>query len=252
MLIAIILAAGKGTRIKSTDRNKVTLPFLNKPLIVYAVELFEGIVEKEIIVIGAFHESVKEALKNHDVDYAYQKDQLGTGHAVAAGLKEAEKLGLTASQVFVCYGDHSMFYKKETVKKLITLHNMHHPVISILTTDYLAPDKLAWGRILRDPSTQKVIGIVEQKDATEEQKYITEINPGFYLFDATFLKEALPKIQPSTASGEYYVTDLIKIAYDEKKSIEALKVPFTEVGIGINKREELEESQKIYLSNKEM
>lgn len=246
MLIAIILAAGKGTRIKATDRNKVTLPFLNKPLITYAVELFQGIVDRTIVVIGAFHESVREALHTFDVEYAYQKDQLGTGHAVDAGMKRAEELGISPTLVFVCYGDHSMFYKKETVVRFIADHQAKRTPLSILTTDHENPNALAWGRIIRG-SSGKVMGIVEHKDATEEQKSITEVNPGFYLFDAAFLRDVLKKVHPSPVSGEYYITDVIQIAAHEGKPINAMKVPFSEVGIGINKKEELEESQKIYL-----
>lgn len=246
MIAAILLAAGKGTRIKSKDRNKVTLPFLNKPLIVYGVELMNGVADKTIIVVGAFHESVKQVLKKYSVDYAYQHDQLGTAHAVSSGLKRLDELGLTPESTLICYGDHTMFYKKKTVQSLLKKHIDENASLSFLTTDSSDPNRLAWGRIIRDKN-DAVVAIVEQKDATEQERKVTEINPGFYIVKTDFLRSALAKIGPSPVSGEYYITDLIKIAVTEKEKIFTLKVLFDEVGIGINKKEELEESEKIYL-----
>ncbi len=247
MIISILLAAGKGTRIKSTDRNKVTLPFLNKPLIVYGVELLDGVTDKTVVVVGAYSESVKQTLQNYSVEYAFQKDQLGTGHAVAAGIEKITELGLMPQSVLVCYGDHTMFYKKETVQGFIEKHIQENATVSLLTTDYPDASKLAWGRIVRD-SKGHVKAIVEQKDATPAELAIQEINPGFYLFKTEFLKEALRKITPSPISGEYYITDVIGLAVADQKKVFAHKVSFHEVGLGINKMEELEESQKIYLT----
>lgn len=246
MIAAILLAAGKGTRIKSQDRNKVTLPFLNKPLIVYGVELMNGIADKTIVVVGAFHESVKEALEGHDVMYAYQHDQLGTAHAVKAGLYKIDDLALDPESIIICYGDHTMFYKRDTVQALLDKHGNQDASLSLLTTHFPDPNRLAWGRIIRDKKGL-VESIVEQKDATEKQRKITEINPGFYIVKTKFLWTALPRIEPSPVSGEYYITDLIQIAVDDGNDIATITVPFDEVGIGINKMEELEESQKIYL-----
>ena len=246
MIAAILLAAGKGTRIKSKDRNKVTLPFLNKPLIVYGVDLMNGIADKTIVVVGAFHESVKEVLEGHDVVFAYQHNQLGTAHAVKAGLLKIDDLSLNPESVIICYGDHTMFYKRETVQALLNKHENGDANLSLLTTHYPEPNRLAWGRIIRDKK-DSVIAIVEQKDATEEQKKITEINPGFYVVRTNFLWKAVYRIDPSPVSGEYYITDLIKIAVEDGERINTMTVPFNEVGIGINKIEELEESQKIYI-----
>lgn len=249
MIISVLLAAGKGTRIKSTDRNKVTLPFLNKPLIVYGVELLKGVTDKTIVVIGAYSESVRQVLSGYEVEYATQKDQRGTAHAVSAAMGRIDELNLTPSTVLVCYGDHTMFYKTSTVKAFIEHHKKERADVSLLTTDYPDAMKLAWGRIIRD-TKGNVSAIVEQKDASEEERAITEINPGFYLFETAFLRQALRKVTPSPVSGEYYITDIVKIAVQEKKKVIAHKVSFEEVGIGINRMEELDESQKIYLSSR--
>ena len=122
MIIGVILAAGKGTRIKAKTANKVTLPFLNKPLILYSVELMEKVADKTFVVVGAFHESVKKVLAQKKVFFAYQKKRLGTGHAVKVALEEIVKKKIKPEIVLVGYGDHTMFYKKENIKKLIALH----------------------------------------------------------------------------------------------------------------------------------
>lgn len=250
MIVGIILAAGRGTRLSppagGKDRNKVTIPFLNKPLILYAVELISSFAEKTVVVVGAFHESVKQVLKNHNVVYAFQKKRLGTGHAVKVGLEVLKNLSPAPTLVLVAYGDHSMFYKKETVKKLIELHEKEKAAMSIITTINNDANILAWGRIVRNKNNY-IVDSIEQKDATEEQKKIKELNAGFYCFDFNFLKKNINKIKKSPVSSEYYINSLIKIAADKGKKVVGLKIPFSGVGIGINRYSELEESQRLYL-----
>lgn len=246
MIIGIILAAGKGTRLKSTDRNKVTLSFLNKPLIIYSVELMQKVCDTTIVVVGAFADSVKKVLKNHSVTYVFQKEQLGTGHATKVGLESCQKLSPPPDLVLVGYGDHTMFYKHEKVKELINLHKQNKAAVSLLTFKYSEPNKIKYGRIVRDKKGF-VAGIVEQKDATPEQLKIDEVNPGFYCFDYAFLKENISKLVRSQVSDEYYITDMIKIAVDLGKKVVGLPIAFNEAGLGINTAEELTESEKIYL-----
>ncbi len=250
-IAGIILAAGKGTRIKSSDtgKNKVTLTFLNKPLIVYGVELLQAFANPVEVVVGAYAESVKEVLKSHRVIYAQQEELLGTADAAKAGVKALAKLADKPDNVLVGYGDHTMFYKKETVEKLIKLHQESKAAISCITTFHNFPDKLAWGRIIRNKNGD-IVDSIEQKDATEEQKKIKELNTCFYCFDFNFIADNIDKIEKSSVSGEYYLTDIIKLAIKQNKKVVALQVPFKNVGIGINRNEELEESQKIYLQQK--
>jgi len=250
MIVAIILAGGKGTRAKSKDKNKVTLPFLNKPLIIYAVELMAIVASPVVVVVGAFAESIKEVLKKYPVVYAYQKKRLGTAHATKTGLEELKKIIPSPKMVLVCYGDHTMFYKKEIVKKLINLHIKNGAAISLITTIYDQPEKLRWGRIIRDENNI-IINNIEEVDADDKVKKIKEVNAGFYCFDYSFLLENISKIKKSTVSGEYYINYLVKIAVAQKKTIASLKVPFDNVGIGINTINELKESEKIYLRKNE-
>jgi len=246
-IAAIVLAAGKGTRMDSHMINKVTIPFLGKPLIIYSLELLRPIAQYLVVVVSAFDESVRNCLKDQQVLFAYQKDQLGTGHAVKAGLEPLKNIN--PSLILVGYGDHMMFYKQESIIKFIEFHKSQNAVISLLTADHSDVDEFRWGRILRDKN-HLVKAIVEQKDATIEERKIKEFNPGFYCFNPDFLRENIDKIKKSSVSGEYYITDLIKMAVDQGKKVVAFKIPFEEVGIGINAKEELEQSQKIYKSFK--
>jgi len=250
MIIGVILAAGKGTRIKAKTANKVTLPFLNKPLVLYAVELMEKLAKKTFVVIGAFHESVKKVLKNKKVFFVYQKKRLGTGHAVKVAIDVILKKRLKPEIVLVGYGDHTMFYKEEDIKKMIKLHKKEKAVMSIITTESENNEKLHWGYIIRDKKNN-IVDSVEYKDATFEiKKNISELNAGFYCFDFEFLKKNIKKIPKSKVTGEYYLNSLIKIASSQNLKICGLKVPFSSVGIGVNTWQELEESQRIYLSLK--
>jgi bifunctional UDP-N-acetylglucosamine pyrophosphorylase / glucosamine-1-phosphate N-acetyltransferase len=243
-IIGIVLAAGKGTRINSTQVNKVTLPFLGKPIITYAVDLLEGITDETVIVVGAYAESVTKALQGRQVTYAFQVEQLGTAHAAEVGLSQIKNKDSNCL-VLVGYGDHMMFYKKQSINRLIDRHLKAGAVVSFLSTKYHNPDHLAWARIERD-SQKNVLDLVEQKDATETQRKIKEVNPGFYCFNLDFLQKYLPLIEKSPVSGEYYLTDLIKLAVKDKQKVNVEMVRFREVGIGINRMDELTESQEIY------
>jgi bifunctional UDP-N-acetylglucosamine pyrophosphorylase/glucosamine-1-phosphate N-acetyltransferase len=247
MPAAIILAGGKGTRMNSHKVNKVIIPFLGKPTIQYGVDLFSRVVKDIVIVVGAYSESVKSVLEKYPLRYAYQRNRLGTGHAVKIALTQIDTISPVPSSVLVGYGDHLMFYKKETIKKLIELQKNHDAAIVLVTTFFNKPNELAWGRIIKNTSGH-VIDIVEQKDATDKQKEIQELNAGLYCFDTFFLKNAIRKLKKSPVTKEYYLTDLVKIAVNEKRKVIALPIPFEEVGIGINKAEELERSQNFYKS----
>ena len=243
MISAIILAAGKGTRLNSRKVNKVSLPFLGKPMIAYGVEALWPVAQQIIVVVGAFSESVKQALKDYPVTYVHQYKRLGTGHAAMVGLKVVSSP--TPSCVLVGYGDHMMFYTKDTIEKLIKLHKEKRATVSLVSTFYDNPNELAWGRIIRNPHGD-VQDIIEQKDATESQRNIREINPGFYCFDFEFLKKNFPKLKKSPVTKEYYLTDMIKMAVALGKKVTALQVPFSSVGIGVNRYEELAKSQQYY------
>jgi len=237
---AIILAAGKGKRMKSKDANKVTLPLADKPLILHAIHLLEKIhFGAIVVVIGFAKESVKKVLHGSQIIFAEQNKRLGTGHAVKCGLA---KLPSDITDVLVIQGDDSHFYNEETIQKLANAHLSVDASLTFLTIEVGNPFGL--GRIVRDKS-DKVIDIVEEKDATEEQKMIKEVNPACYLFSVKFLKKYITHIPKSPVTGEYYLTSLIHIAIKHQEKIETVNagvMPWR----GVNTREELEEAERMY------
>jgi len=231
----IILAGGNGSRMNLQGANKVTVELNNKPLVQYGVELLDGVAKKTVVVVGVHSESVKKSLQSYQVEYAEQKERLGTAHATQCGLNE---LHCDASAlVIVGYGDHMMFYKKNTLQKMIKNHFENNVDLTFVTSHYKDINLLAYGRVLRD-TDGKVKGVVEQKDATEEEKKITEFNAGLYCFNYSFLRDYLPKIKQSPISHEFYLTDLIHIGIAKGKKIYAFPMPFNEVGIGINHKQD--------------
>lgn len=242
MIAAIILAAGKGTRIKSRKFNKVTLPFAGRPMIKYGVDLMKGVSNRVVVVTGAFPQSVKEIINGErTVIYAHQHKRLGTAHATRMGLNALKSY--SPALVLVGMGDHMMFYKRSTLSKLVKLHEAKKAVVTLVTTKM--SDPVGYGRIEKD-KTGHVLDIVEEKDASNKQRKIREVNAGLYCFDFNFLKKNLSKIKKSPVSGEYYLTDMVKIANQMDKKVAGLEVPYEEVGIGVNKSEDLSESQTLY------
>lgn len=238
----IILAAGKGSRINSHEINKVCLQFNGKPLIIYGANLMQAVADTTMVVVGAYSDSVKQALAKYPVNFVTQAEQLGTADAVKTAINSLTEV---PDLVFVGYGDHMMFYKPNTIRELIKLHLQTKAAMSLISTIHKNPNELSWGRIIRDQSG-KVTDSREQKDATEEEKQITELNAGFYCFDFSFLKNNLAKVPRSAVSGEYYINSLVQIAANQGLTVSSLKVPFNQVGIGINKQEELQQSEALY------
>ncbi len=243
--IGVILAAGKGTRLKSKRVNKVVLDFAGKPMIQYAADFFSKTVDKTIVVVGAFEQSVRKALNNYKVEYAKQKKQLGTGDALRAAVPAIEKY--LADLIFVGYGDHMMFLPHNLVEKMQKIITQNRKTaIVLLTTSFSQPDKLAWGRIIRDKNNN-ITAVVEQKDADADQRKITDLNAGFYCFSRKFLLENINKIKKSPVTGEYYINELIPLALQSKLNIKSIHLPFKKVGIGVNTAEELKKSEKLFL-----
>lgn len=236
---AIILAAGKGKRMNVRKVNKVVMPLGNKPIILHATELlFNMQIENIVIVIGFAKESVINVLKNHKVIFVEQKKRLGTAHAVSKALK---KIASSVENVLVIQGDDSAFYKESTIKKLIEKHKNQNAAITLLTIEIDNPFGL--GRIIRNKKG-KVIDVVEEKDANELQRKITEINPACYIFSIKFLKKYLKYVKKSSITGEYYLTSLIHIAIKNHESLATVKegkMPWR----GVNTPEELKIAEEL-------
>lgn len=231
----IILAAGMGTRMKSS-KPKVLHELLGKPMVEYIIEaVSEFCTEPPLVVIGNGADLVKETLGDQ-ARFVLQEPQLGTAHAV----KCAREILKGKSDLIVVANSDFPLITKETYQALINTHIQGNSPLTICTVT--ANDPREFGRIVRDTSG-RISSIVEDKAATEDQKKIRELNSNPYCFDAEWLWQTLDKIQPS-AVGEYYLTDLVKIAYEEGHSIGAYEIQDRDESIGINNRVHLAEATK--------
>ena len=231
-VITIIMAAGKGTRMKS-NKSKLVHKIYGKELVRRVAELAYKIGSDDVVaVVGHMREQVQEVLGD-SVKYAYQDELLGTGHAVmqAAPFLEGKK-----GKVVVLYGDVPII-RPETLKKLIEKSVTSKEYATLLTAIYENPT--GYGRIIRDEGGS-VEEIVEEKDANSYQKKIKEINSGIYCFDIEELLKALKFIKPNNAQGEYYLTDVIKIMNDKGLKTGAVIVEDNTEILGVNDRAQLE------------
>lgn len=229
----IVLAAGKGTRMKATTTNKVAMPLFEKPIIAHTIEnIREAGLEKIVVVVGFAKESVKEVLGT-SVVYAEQEEQLGTGHAVAIGLA---KVPPECDQLISMYGDDSAFYPPILINSMIAEHQQKNAKVTVLTIEKADPTGL--GRIIRGDKGE-LLAIVEEKVANLEQKKIKEINTGLYCFDRAFLEEGITQIKKNAVSGEMYLTDIIEVAVKNGQKVEAMKWTNSAVWHGINNPDEL-------------
>jgi len=242
-IVALILAAGKGTRMNDgkvgSDVPKVMYEALGKPLIDYSVNNVKKAGINEIILVVGYKKEVVQGYWKEKVLYAEQKEQKGTGHAV---MMAEDLLEGKADAILVCYGDMPL-YQPNTIKKLIDLYSEEMPVIAMLSVEFADPNAWAYGRIERDDKN-KIKDIVEQKDCSEEQKCIKECNPGFYIFNSEWLWKNLNKLKTDNAQSEYYLTDMIKIAVDNGEKVVAIPVENEWEALGVNTREQLMEAKE--------
>ncbi len=230
-IIAIVMAAGKGTRMKSKN-SKLVQKIYGKEIVKRAVENAQKAGVKDIVaVVGYKKEEVMKVL-GEDIKYAFQDEMLGTGHAV---MQAKEYLKGKKGRVLVLNGDVPLI-RPETLNKLIEKSIENKEYATLLTAIY--DDPTGYGRIVRDEGGN-IEGIVEEKDTNEEQKKITEINAGIYCFDIEALLEALEKITPNNKQGEYYITDVIQIMNDRGLKTGAVIVEDNTEILGINDRIQL-------------
>ncbi|OGT13679.1 MAG: UDP-N-acetylglucosamine diphosphorylase/glucosamine-1-phosphate N-acetyltransferase [Gallionellales bacterium RIFOXYB12_FULL_54_9] len=223
----VILAAGKGTRMYSS-KPKVLHALAGKPLVAHVLDCAQSLnPEKICVVYGHGGESVPQAMAKYGASYALQEPQLGTGHAVQQAVPHLSE----NSQTLVLYGDVPLIQQK-------TLHQMLQSggLMTLLTVNM--PNPAGYGRIVRNESGS-VIGIVEEKDATDEQRLITEVNTGIMLVDTVLLRECLAKLGNNNSQGEYYLTDVVELAVAQGVMIHTAQ-PACEWEIhGINNKSQL-------------
>lgn len=233
-LRVLIMAAGKGTRMVS-DTAKVLHSVCGQPMLRLIYRAAAGVEPEEIfVVIGQDADRVRMALGGLPARFILQTEQLGTGHAIMMARPELQEKD---GDLLVISGDTPRL-KSETLRGLVEHHRSSGAATTLLTA--VAEDPFAYGRVLRGPDG-RIEAIVEERDATEEQRRIREINAGLYCFQIPALIEALENLSDRNAQKEYYLTDLVEIQRSRGLRIEALLHPdFTELR-GINTRKELAE-----------
>ena len=238
-LEVIILAAGQGTRMRSA-LPKVLHPLAGKPLVHHVIDTANALGAKAIhTVIGHGAEKVKTQLSKLPTQWAMQEQQLGTGHAVA----QATPNVADDSIALVLYGDVPLV-KADTLQKLLAAVNNEQMALLTVTMD----DPTGYGRIVRD-AQQRIVAIVEQKDASDEQKKIREVNTGILAAPAHLLKQWLPQLEANNAQGEYYLTDIISLAVKQGINVIAQQPQAQWEVQGINNRLQLAELERQHQRN---
>lgn len=238
-IAAIILAAGKGTRFQSERINKVALPLSGKPIICYSIELLEKLGIPIFVVVGFAKESIETALHGYNVTFITQEEQKGTADALSCVLPHMVS---TVKDIVVLNGDDP-FQKTETIKKVIRKHKKEDSAITFATVTLENPSGM--GRIIRDKNG-KPKAIVEDKDATIEQKATKEVNGACYTFSLAFLRKYLPRLEKSEVTGEYYLTELVGLASKNNEKIETIQIEGK--WKGINMPQDLKEAEKLLKS----
>jgi len=233
-ITAVILAAGQGTRMKSSQP-KVLHQILGRPMIAYLLDTLKEVgVTDIVVVVGHQAEAVQEALTDYEARFVIQEPQLGTGHAVQVAMPAVPA---EAATVMVLCGDAPLI-SGESISALQLLHERTAAAVTVQTIEL--PDGAHYGRVVRDEAGW-VAAVVQAKDSRDRPDLlaIREINTGAYCFDASFLRDGLTKIPKSPVTGEIYLTDLIHIARQQGRAVEALVDPDWEALLGINSRAEL-------------
>ena len=241
---AVILAAGKGTRMKS-ELPKVIHRCLGQPMVHYVIKAAKDAGAASCcVIVGYKGNEVKRAIFDV-VDYAEQREQLGTGHAV----KCAKDYISGGSDTLVLCGDTPLI-TADTLKSLIDTHKKQANGVTVLSA--VLPDATGYGRIIRDPAGN-FVKIVEQKDATPEEQKVTEINSGMYIFNSEALCSALELLTNDNAAGEYYLTDTISIIKKTGLRVSAMPVEPAHLDDlrGVNTVEQLEEAEEIMRSRED-
>ena len=234
---SIILAAGKGTRMKS-KMPKVLHRVCGKAMVEWVIdEAAKSGSDNICVIVGDKAQMVKDALEGRNVSFAMQSEQLGTGHAV---MQAGDFIDDDKDVVILC-GDTPLI-TAETIKEFVAFHRMKNNSVSVISA--IVEDSAGYGHIIRDEKGNFVKN-VEYKDATDEEKLVKEINTGIYCFKGKDLKEALSKINNNNAQGEYYLPDTLEIILKEGKGVDAVAVGDEKEFAGVNSRVQLAEAEKV-------
>ena len=236
-IAAIILAAGKGERMKSR-LPKVLHPVCGRPMLLYVLDAAKELrLSGAVVVLGYKHEEVRKVLPP-SVKSALQPQMRGTADAVARGLPQLKGF---KGDILVLYGDTPLL-TAATIKRLMARHSQSGAAATILTA--VMDDAAGYGRILRD-TRGMITGIVEDKDADAFQKTIKEINTGIICFNGERLAQCLKLVRPNNRKKEYYLTDVIGILVKKNELVESVETPSAKEALGVNSRVELAEANTV-------
>ncbi|MBA4502883.1 bifunctional UDP-N-acetylglucosamine diphosphorylase/glucosamine-1-phosphate N-acetyltransferase GlmU [Marinobacterium marinum] len=232
----VILAAGQGSRMKSA-LPKVMHGLAGKPMLQHVIDSARGLTPEALhVVIGHEGEQVEQAMSGQALNFVWQREQLGTGHAVAQAMPNIDPDAV----VLVLYGDVPLT-RRETLQKLVDMAAKGDLGLLTVTLD----DPSGYGRIIRN-AVGDVVAIVEHKDATEQEKLIREVNTGILALPAAALHDWLPRLSADNAQGEYYLTDVIAMAAEEGMRVRAIQ-PLAEQEVqGVNNRQQLAQLERWY------
>jgi len=229
-LTIIVLAAGQGVRMHS-ELPKVMHPLAGRPMVRFAIDAARALEPDNLIVVVGYRADLVRGAVGQGIAFVTQEQQLGTGHAV----QQAQIAAGRADTVLVLYGDTPLI-RAETLRQIVADHEAMGAAVTALTSR--PPDPTGYGRIVRDPDTKTVLAIVEEKDASPEQKLIDEVSSGIFCFRDSWLWPSLAEIEKSPA-GEYYLTDLVAIARAQGEPVTAWMVADPLEVIGLDHRVKL-------------
>ena len=235
--LAVVLAAGEGTRMKS-KKAKLLHRFLGKTIIWYVIDSLRSAgISRICVVIGRQGDVIRDRFAGAGIEFVHQEERLGTGHAVQQARSQIDQSDI----VLVTCGDVPLV-RESTYRQLLDSHMRQGPASTILTA--IAPDPTGYGRIVRNDAG-KPYRIVEHRDTSAEEKKIREMNVGIYCFNAPDLSFALNNLKNDNDQGEFYLTDAIEILVSQGKPIEALVAENFDEMMGINNRVQLAGAAKI-------
>ncbi len=238
---AVVLAAGKGTRLGATTIPKVMSLVHGKPLVSYTVDTLHqaGFSSQRLCLVVGFARHVIEEYFSTTVSYAVQTEQLGTAHAAYVGMKQ---LPPEVTQVLVMGGDDSAFYSPESLINFVAAHQARQPLVSVLTAVFHTPPLV--GRVIRTPDGRCVALKEKEQLTAEELSIIKEINTGTYCIDRKWFESIFPTMPAITGLGEYGLNQVIELAIAAGGSVLALPLANAAEWFGVNTPEELAEADR--------
>jgi bifunctional UDP-N-acetylglucosamine pyrophosphorylase/glucosamine-1-phosphate N-acetyltransferase len=251
-LAVVIMAAGLGKRMRS-KRAKVLHPVAGQEMVLYSVGLGLRVAgDRVAVVVGHQADLVRQAIdrsmsgksSGSSIAIVEQREQLGTGHAVlqtrpvfAVGKRDAP------SRYLILNGDTPLL-REATVRELLRVHEMECATVTVLTA--VLADASGYGRVVRAHSAGRSVSrIVEDRDANAEERAIHEVNVGTYVVEGEFLFTALEKLDPSNAQGEYYLTEIVRLAAEQGRRVAAVMLKDSKEGLGVNTRRQLAEAEQV-------